>query len=87
MSDESEVKMLAVQCGQNCDCSPDECREIENRLTTALTDPLPTFVPNDFQRNVTVLSNALENMSFALGILARLTEEAFLMGDDDQVEA
>lgn len=61
------------RCSPDCGCGPDAC---------AADGFLPAYVPNDFRRNVTVLNNALENITFAFGVIARLNEEAFLAQDE-----
>lgn len=55
-------------CSDDCGCAPGTC---------TVDGLIPAYVPNDFQRNVTVLNRALENLAFAAAVVARLTDEAY----------
>lgn len=79
---ENEGRTFSLSCHDNCDCVVGTCKRLEQSLSAMQQiSPVPGYIPGDFKRNVTVLNNVLENMSFALGVMARLTEEAFLMDE------
>lgn len=68
------------RCAPECGCD-DTCAA--NGYAIGHNDQvLPGYTPDAFRRNVEVLNRTLENISFALGVHARLLEEAYLIGDE-----